>query len=59
MRGWPMGSVCRFWGIAAEEEVKTIINSDAHRPDDVGYGRAELGPMRERLGLEEVDLLEG
>jgi len=53
-----MGSVCRFWEIAAEEEVKTIINSDAHRPDDVGYGRAELGPMRERLGLEEVDLLE-
>ncbi len=47
-----------FWEIAAEEGVKAVINSDAHRPRDVGYGRAELSPLRDRLGLEKVDILE-
>jgi len=47
-----------FWEIAAEEGVKTIINSDAHRPQDVGYGHAELAPIHERLGLDVIDLIE-
>ena len=47
-----------FWEIAAEEQVKTIINSDAHRPEHVGHGLAELGGMRERLGLAGIDVLE-
>ena len=47
-----------FWEIAAEEGVKAVINSDAHRPRDVGYGWGELSPLRERLGLPHVDLLE-
>jgi histidinol-phosphatase (PHP family) len=47
-----------FWEIAAEEKVKTLINSDAHRPEHVGSGLAELGPMQERLGLEGIDLID-
>ncbi len=47
-----------FWEIAAERQVLTIINSDAHRPEHVGYGQAELGEMRDGLGLPGTDLLE-
>ena len=47
-----------FWEIAAGENVATIINSDAHRPEDVCHGMAQLGPLRDRLGLAAVDILE-
>ena len=47
-----------FWEIAAEERVRMIINSDAHRPEHVGHGQAELGPWVRRLGLEIFDLLD-
>jgi len=51
MYPWP-----RFWEIAAEEGVPMLINSDAHHPRDVGHGLAELGPMRDQLGLRTVDI---
>lgn len=47
-----------FWKIAAEEQVSTVMNSDAHQPQDVGHGKAELSALRDRLGLSSVDVLE-
>jgi len=46
-----------FWEVAANEGAKVIINSDAHRPEDVGRGHAELEPIRRSLGLKRIDLL--
>jgi len=46
-----------FWEVAAEHGCRVICNSDAHRPQDVAHGEVELHAIRDRLGLEEVDLL--
>lgn len=40
-----------FWELAAEEGVSVVLNSDAHRPEDVAAGLVELEEIRVRLGL--------
>ena len=47
-----------FWEIAGEEGVSVVLSSDAHRPEDVAHGGEELGMIRDRYGLKEVDVLE-
>lgn len=46
-----------FWAIAAEAGVRVVRSSDAHRPQDVLHGHAELGAIIARHGLVEVDAL--
>ncbi len=45
-----------FWEIAAEEGALVVLNSDAHRPQDVLAGYDELAAIRDRYGLREADL---
>jgi len=45
-----------FWEVAAEHGVQVVLNSDAHRPQDVMHGHAELIALRDRFGLIEADL---
>jgi histidinol-phosphatase (PHP family) len=48
---WP-----RFWEVAAEQGVTVVLNSDAHRPEDVLHGHDQLCALRDRFGLVEADL---
>lgn len=45
-----------FWEVAAAHGVRVVLNSDAHRPQDVLHGYAELCALRDRFGLVEADL---
>ena len=45
-----------FWELAAEAGVQVVLSSDAHRPQDLFAGQAELRTLRDRLGLVEVQL---
>lgn len=41
----------RFWELAAEHGIEVIVNSDAHRPQDVAAGLIEGRGIAERYGL--------
>lgn len=45
-----------FWAIAARHGVQVVLNSDAHRPEDVVAGYDEVAAVRDRFGLVEADL---
>jgi histidinol-phosphatase (PHP family) len=45
-----------FWAIAARHRVQVVLNSDAHRPEDVVAGYDEVAAIRDRFGLVEADL---
>lgn len=45
-----------FWEVAAAHGVRVVLNSDAHRPQDVLHGHADLVAIRDRFGLIEADL---
>ncbi|MBA3937772.1 MAG: PHP domain-containing protein [Planctomycetes bacterium] len=45
-----------FWEVAAAHRVQVVLNSDAHRPQDVLAGYDELAAWRDELGLVEADL---
>jgi histidinol-phosphatase (PHP family) len=45
-----------FWELAADYDVTVIVNSDAHRPQDVGGNMSEAAAIGERYGLQFADL---
>lgn len=45
-----------FWEIAAEEGVRVVLSTDAHRPQDVFAGIGNVMALRDKLGLVEADL---
>lgn len=45
-----------FWEIAAEEGVRVVLSTDAHRPQDVFAGIGNVFALRDRFGLVEADL---
>lgn len=45
-----------FWAEVAHQPVTVVLNSDAHRPQDVVHGEAELSKLRDGLGLREAAL---
>jgi histidinol-phosphatase (PHP family) len=45
-----------FWEVAARCGARVVISSDAHRPEDVAAGLAELEALRSELGLRPADL---
>jgi histidinol-phosphatase (PHP family) len=47
----PMYPWERFWELAGEYGVRVVVNSDAHRPEDVVAGIRETTAIAERYGL--------
>ncbi len=45
-----------FWAEVARQAVTVVVNSDAHRPQDVVHGDVELFQLRDGLGLREAAL---
>lgn len=45
-----------FWEVAARMGVRVVLSSDAHRPQDVYAGLAQLIAMRDELGLVDAEL---
>ncbi len=45
-----------FWEVAATCGVRVVLSSDAHRPQDLFTGYAEVAAIRDRLGLVEAVL---
>ena len=45
-----------FWELAADYDISVIVNSDAHRPQDVGSSMAEAAAIGETCGLPFADL---
>ncbi|MDY6991099.1 MAG: histidinol-phosphatase [Pseudomonadota bacterium] len=55
--GWrPMYPWQRFWALAAEYEIKIIVNSDAHRPEDVCANMEEAADIALAYQLKFADL---
>jgi histidinol-phosphatase (PHP family) len=52
----PMYPLPAFWELAAEYDIRVVINSDAHTPADVAAGIAECGLLARKLGLRRADL---
>lgn len=50
--GYPLPA---FWEMAAEHQVAVVVNSDAHRPEDVGALSEGLA-LAEQVGLVPLDL---
>ncbi len=46
----------RFWRLAGEYRIRVVVNSDAHRPQDVGASMDECIAIAARYGLEVVHL---
>lgn len=45
-----------FWELASDYDIRVIVNSDAHRPEDVSSNIAEAAEIGEKFGLTRVDL---
>ena len=45
-----------FWELAAECDAPVIVNSDAHRPEDLQGRAGDAHGIRVRLGLREMDI---
>jgi histidinol-phosphatase (PHP family) len=45
-----------FWELAADYDIRVIVNSDAHRPEDVSSNMVEAAEIGERYGLTFADL---
>lgn len=45
-----------FWKLAAEYEIKAVVNSDAHRPHDVTANMQDALAFAAQYGVEVVDL---
>ena len=45
-----------FWELASDYDVSVIVNSDAHRPQDVASNLQEAAAIGDRFGLKLVDL---
>ncbi len=52
----PMYPWNRFWELAAEYDIEVVINSDAHRPEDVAANLDDAAAVAERFGLRLADL---
>jgi histidinol-phosphatase (PHP family) len=52
----PMYPWNRFWELAAEYDIEVVVNSDAHKPENVVCGMAEALSIAERYGLPLADL---
>ena len=52
---YPLYPWLPFWELAAECGVKVIVNSDAHRPQDLQARTGEARAIVERLGLQAVE----
>ncbi len=52
----PMYPWLPFWELAAEYDIRVIVNSDAHRPQDVRGKMAEAAAIGTRFGLQFADL---
>ena len=47
-----------FWELAAECDAPVIVNSDAHRPEDLQGLAGQAHSLRVELGLREMDIAE-
>jgi histidinol-phosphatase (PHP family) len=47
----------RFWELAGEYSIEVLVNSDAHRPQDVAAGLVEGRTIAEKFGLRVRDTL--
>lgn len=45
-----------FWELACEYDIEIVVNSDAHRPEDVSSNIAEAAEIGQRFGLKFADL---
>ena len=57
----PTGKRCMypwlpFWELAGDYDIKIIVNSDAHRPEDVSSNMAEAAAIGKKFGLKFADL---
>ena len=52
----PMYPWLPFWEQASDYDIKVIVNSDAHRPEDVSSNMAEAAEIANRFGLQFADL---
>lgn len=51
---WPY-PVYEFWETAAAHDIRVVVNSDAHRPEDIVGGLAEGAIWISQLGLKRAD----
>jgi len=52
----PMYPWIRFWELAAEYDIEVVLNSDAHRPEDVAANLDDAAAIAARFGLRIADL---
>ncbi|MCZ6886981.1 MAG: histidinol-phosphatase [Gammaproteobacteria bacterium] len=53
---YPLYPWIPFWEMAAECDAPVIINSDAHRPEDLQARTGDAQAIRQELGLREMDI---
>lgn len=53
---YPLYPWLPFWELAAEYDAPVIVNSDAHRPEDLQARTGEGHALKDRLGLREMDI---
>lgn len=52
---YPLYPWLPFWELATEYKVKTIVNADAHRPEDLIRKTGAATSIQEKLGLDAMD----
>ena len=52
----PMYPWVRFWELAAEHDIEVVVNSDAHRPEDVAGNLDDAAAIAARFDLPIADL---